>query len=317
MPAERGPRLKIIIDTDPGQDDAVAILLALASPELEVLGLTAVAGNVPLALTARNALKVVELAGRADVPVYAGADRPLERALVTAEYVHGKSGLDGPDLPEPTTPLAPGHAVDFLIETLRREPAGAVTLATLGPLTNIALAFRRAPDVVGRVARIVAMGGGAFEGGNTTPVAEFNILVDPHAAAEVFAAGVPVVLHPLDVTHRTLTRADRIAGFRGLGTRAGHATADLLEFFERFDEAKYGSDGGPLHDPNVIAWLLRPEIYRGRDVNLEVETVSELTMGQTVIDWWGVTGRKRNAHVVREVDDDAFFALLIERIGRL
>jgi purine nucleosidase len=310
-------RRKIIIDTDPGQDDAVAILLALASPELEVLGITAVAGNVPLTLTAANCLKVLELAGRGEVPVYAGADRPLRRAPITAEHVHGRTGLDGPDLPEPRLALAAGNAADFIVETLRREPAGTVTLATLGPLTNVALAFQRAPDVIPRVARIVAMGGGAFEGGNTSPVAEFNILVDPHAAAEVFGAGAPVTLLPLDVTHKALTLADRVAAFRALGTRVGTATAELMAFFERFDKAKYGADGGPLHDPNVIAWLLRPAFYRGRDVNLEVETGSELTMGQTVVDWWGVTDRPKNVHFIREMDDDAFYALLLERIARL
>ena len=308
---------KIIIDTDPGQDDAVAILLALASPELEVLGITAVAGNVPLPLTLRNCLKICELAGRPDVKVFAGAERPLVRELVTAEAVHGRTGLDGPELPAPVMAAQPGHAADFIVETLRREPAGTVTLCALGPLTNIALAFARAPEVAARVRRIVAMGGGWSEGGNTTPVAEFNMLVDPQAAQAVFAAGVPVVLHPLDVTHKCLTHADRIAQFRALGNRAGAAVAEMLEFYERFDEAKYGSDGGPLHDPNVIAWLLAPQLYGGRDVNVEIETGSELTMGQTVVDWWGVTDRPRNVHFVREVDDDDFFALLTERIGRL
>ncbi len=308
---------RIVIDTDPGQDDAVAILLALASPELEVLGITAVAGNVPLALTAGNCLRICELAGRPDISVWAGADRPLVRPLITAEYVHGKTGLDGPDLPEPKIRLATGHAAEFLIETLRREPSGSVTLCALGPMTNIAMAFERAPDVVARVGRIVAMGGGAFEGGNTTPVAEFNILVDPHAAAAVFGAGVPIVLMPLDVTHKVLTRRSRVEAFRRLDTRVGTAVADLLDFFERFDEAKYGTDGGPLHDPNVIAWLLDPSLYRGRDVNVMVETSSELTMGQTVVDWWGVTGRPANVHFVRDVDDEAFFALLLERIARL
>ncbi|WP_111431235.1 nucleoside hydrolase [Rhodobacteraceae bacterium DSL-40] len=312
MPPER-----IIIDTDPGQDDAVAILLALASPELEVLGITTVAGNVPLALTAKNARKVCELAGRPDIPVFAGAEAPLLRPLITAEYVHGQTGLDGPDLPEPVMPLDPRHSVDFLIETLRAEPAGSITLCTLGPLTNIALAFARAPEIVGRVKRIIAMGGGAFEGGNTTPVAEFNILVDPHAAQRVFSSGAPVTLLPLDVTHKCLTRKVRVDRFRALGTRVGDATALLLDYQERFDEAKYGQDGGPLHDPTVIAWLLRPELFSGRDVNLEVETGSELTMGQTVIDWWGVTDRPRNVHVIRDVDDEGFFALLLERIARL
>jgi purine nucleosidase len=167
------------------------------------------------------------------------------------------------------------------------------------------------------VARIVAMGGGWSEGGNTTPVAEFNIHVDPHAAHAVVRAGVPVTLHPLDVTHKCLTRAGRIAEFRASGNAAGAAVAAMLDFYKRFDEAKYGSNGGPLHDPNVIAWLLTPVIYGGRDVNLEVETASELTMGQTVVDWWGVTDRPKNVHFVRDVDDDAFFALLSDRIGRL
>ena len=308
---------RIIIDTDPGQDDAVAMLLAFASPEIEVLGVTSVAGNVPLELTTTNALKICELAGRIDVPVHAGAARPLVRRLITAEYVHGKTGLDGPDLADPAMAVRDGHAVDFIVETLRREPAGSVTLCTLGPLTNVALAFAVAPDVIGRVKRIVAMGGGAFEGGNTTPVAEFNILVDPHAAQAVFQAGIPTVLMPLDVTHKCLTTRARVQGFRDLGTKVGDAVAELLDFFERFDEAKYGTDGGPLHDPTVIAWLIAPKIFGGRDVNVEVETGSELTMGQTVIDWWGVTDRPRNVHVVREVDSDAFFGLLLERIGRL
>jgi len=310
-------RRRIVIDTDPGQDDAIAILLALASPELEVLGLTTVAGNVPLALTTANALKTLELAGRGDVPVHAGAAAPLVRPAITAEAVHGSTGLDGPDLPEPTLRPRDGHAVDFLVETLRREPEGSVTLCVLGPMTNIAMAFARAPEIVGRVAQVVAMGGAWSEGGNTTPAAEFNIHADPHAAHAVFRSGVRIVLHPLDVTHKTLTRADRVEGFRRLGTPVCRAVAEMMDFFERFDEAKYGTDGGPLHDPNVVAWLLRPEIYLGREVNVEVETDSELTMGQTVIDWWSVSGRPKNATVIREVDDDAFFALLLERIGRL
>ena len=308
---------KIIIDTDPGQDDAVAILLALASPELEVLGITAVAGNVPLALTEKNARKICELAGRPDIKVFAGASRPMVRTLVTAEAVHGKTGLDGPDLPEPAMALQETHAVDFLVETLMHEPAGSVTLCPLGPLTNIALALVREPRIAARIQRIVLMGGGFFEGGNTTPAAEFNIYVDPHAAAVVLRSGVPIVMMPLDVTHKALTHAARVAAFRALGTRVGEATAQMLEFFERFDEAKYGSDGGPLHDPCVIAYLLKPELFTGRDRNVVVETASELTMGMTVVDWWGVTDRARNATVMRDIDADGFFALLVERLGRL
>ena len=313
MPESR----KIIIDTDPGQDDAVAILLALASPELEVLGITAVAGNVPLALTEKNARKICELAGRPEVKVFAGASRPMVRSLVTAEDVHGKTGLDGPELPEPGMPLQEQHAVDFIVETLMREQGGSVTLCPLGPLTNIALALEREPDIVPRIREIVLMGGGFFEGGNVTPAAEFNIHVDPHAADVVLKSGIPVVMVPLDCTHKALTTARRVAAFRDLGTRPGVATAEMLEFFERFDENKYGTDGGPLHDPCVIAYLLKPELFSGRHINVTVETASELTMGMTVADWWGVTGRPKNVTYIREVDDEGFFQLLVERIGRL
>lgn len=308
---------KIIIDTDPGQDDAVAILLALASPELDVLGVTAVAGNVPLALTEKNARKICELAGRPDTKVFAGAVRPLARALVTAEHVHGKTGLDGPDLPEPTMPLQGQYAVDFIVETLMREPEGSVTLCPLGPLTNIALAMIREPAIVPRIAEIVLMGGGYFEQGNVTPSAEFNIYVDPQAADLVFRSGAPIVMMPLDVTHKALTSNARVDAFRAMGTRVGSVTAELLDFFDRYDEQKYGTDGGPLHDPCVIAWLLRPELFSGRTCNVQIETVSELTMGATVVDWWGITDGPRNALVMRDVDSDGFFALLTERIARL
>ena len=308
--------MKIIIDTDPGQDDAVAILLALASPELEVLAVTAVAGNVPLALTARNARVVCELAGRPDIPVHAGCDRPMARDLVTAEHVHGKTGLDGADLPDPTMPLAPGHAVDVLIETLRREPPGTVTLCPLGPLTNIGTALERAPDIASRIARIVLMGGAYFEVGNITPAAEFNIYVDPEAARAVFASGVPITVLPLDATHKALTTRARNDAFRAAGG-VGEVVAGWTGFFERFDKQKYGSEGAPLHDPCVIAWLLRPDLFRGREVNVEIEVESPLTRGMTVADWWGVTDRAPNALFIGDVDADGFFALLTERIARL
>lgn len=307
----------IIIDTDPGQDDAVAILLALASPEIEVLGITAVAGNVPLALTEINARKICELAGRPDVKVYSGAIRPMVRRLVTAEHVHGRTGLDGPVLPDPTMALQEQHAVDFIIETLMERPAGTVTLCTLGPLTNIALAIVREPRIASRIKRIIAMGGGFFEGGNVTPAAEFNIYVDPQAARVVLDSDIPVTLIPLDCTHQALTTAARVAKFRAMANRSGPATAALLDFFERFDEQKYGTDGGPLHDPCVIAWLLKPELFNSRDVNVAVECESELTMGMTVVDWWRVSERKPNATVCRNIDSDGFFALLTERIARL
>jgi purine nucleosidase len=313
MPAEH----RVIIDTDPGQDDAVAILLAFASPEIEVLGISAVAGNVPLRLTEKNARKICELAGRPETRVYSGAIRPLVRPLVTADEVHGKTGLDGPDLPEPKMRLQKQHAVDFLIDTLMHEESGTITLCPLGPLTNIALALIRQPKIASRIKQIVLMGGGFFEGGNVTPTAEFNIYVDPHAADVVLKSGVPIVMMPLDVTHKALTTKKRIEAFRKLGTRVGKVTAEMLEFFERFDEQKYDSDGGPLHDPCVIAYLIQPKLFAGREVNVTVETGSELTMGMTVIDWWGVTKRPKNVTVMREIDADGFFALLVERLGRL
>lgn len=308
---------KIIIDTDPGQDDAVAILLALASPELQVLGITVVAGNVPLPLTLRNTCQIVELSGRDDVPVHAGCDRPLVRPLVTAENVHGTSGLDGIDLPEPALRPQPGHAVDFIIDTLRSEPAGSVTLVPIGPLTNVATAFRRAPDIVSRVQQIVLMGGAYFEVGNVTPAAEFNVYVDPEAAAEVFASGIPLVVVPLDATHQALTSRDWIEGMRALPGRCGPAVASWTDFFERFDKEKYGSQGAPLHDPCTIAWLLRPDLFTGRPINVEIELEGRFTAGMTVADWWGVTNRPPNALFIRHVDRDGLFGMLTERLSRL
>ncbi len=308
---------KIIIDTDPGQDDAVAILLALASPELQVLGIVAVAGNVPLALTEVNARKVVELSGRTDVPVFAGRDRPLSRDLVTAEHVHGKTGLDGIELPAPTLPLQAQDGVDFIVETLRTHDAGTVTLVPIGPLTNIAEAFRRAPDIIGRVQQIVLMGGAYFEVGNITPAAEFNIYVDPEAAAEVFAAGVPLVVMPLDVTHKALTDRAWVEAMRALPGRCGPAVAGWTDFFERFDTAKYGSLGAPLHDPCTIAWLLDPDLFHGRHINVEIEIDGRWTTGMTVADWWRVSGRTPNALFLKDVDRDALFDMIHDRIARL
>lgn len=308
----------IIIDTDPGQDDAIAILLALASPaELNVLGIVAVAGNVGLRQNAINALKIVELSGKSGVRVYAGCERPLRRALVTAEHVHGQSGLDGPDLPEPTQRLEALHGVDFIIDTLRREPEETVTLCALGPLTNLAMAFVKAPDIVARVQQIVLMGGGLFEGGNVTPAAEFNIYVDPEAADIVFTSGVPITQVPLDLSHRMLSTSARVERFRALGNRTGIATAEMLDFFDRHDEEKYGWDGGPLHDPCVVAWLLRPELFSGRLINVAIETQSDLTRGMTVADWWGVSGRPKNVNYLRSGDADGFFDLLVERLATL
>ena len=311
-------RRKIIIDTDPGQDDAFALLLALASPEeLEVLGICAVAGNVSLEWTVRNTRIICELAGKPETKVFAGCAAPLKRALVTAEHVHGKTGLDGPVMVEPTMTLQDQHAVDFLIETLRREPSGSVTLCPLGPLTNIATAFVQAPDIKARVQEIVLMGGAYFEVGNITPAAEFNIYVDPEAAEIVLKSGVPLVVMPLDVTHKVLTTRARVEAFRALGSQVGRVAAEWADFFERFDMAKYGMDGAPLHDPCVIAYLLQPDLFSGRHINVEIETQSELTLGMTVADWWGVTDRPANALFMGSVNADGFFTLLTERLGRL
>ncbi|MFB9223345.1 nucleoside hydrolase [Paracoccus cavernae] len=307
---------KIIIDTDPGQDDAVAILLALASPELDVLGLSVVAGNVPLALTELNARKICELAGRADLPVYAGCDAPLMRKLVTAEEVHGKSGLDGVELPAPVMQLQPQHAVDFIIDTLRREPPKTVSLVPVGPLTNIATAFDRAPDIIERVQEIVLMGGAYFEVGNITPAAEFNIFVDPEAADIVFRSGADLTVVPLDVTHQALTSRDWVETMRKLGP-LGQAVASWTDFFERYDTAKYGSQGAPLHDPCTIAYLLQPELFTGRFINVVIETGGAFTTGMTVADWWRVTDRPANANFLRTIDRDSFYALLTDRLTAL
>ena len=309
---------KIIIDTDPGQDDAVAILLALASPdEIEVLGITAVAGNVPLSLTEKNARIICELAGRPDIPVYAGCDRPLKRKLVTAEHVHGKTGLDGPELPEPKIKLHEKHGVDFIIDTILQEPENSISLCPLGPLTNIASAILKQPKIVSRIKKIVLMGGAYFEVGNITPAAEFNIFVDPDAAKIVFEAGIDMVVMPLDVTHKALVTEKRNEAFRQLKSPVGVAVAEMTDFFERFDKEKYGSSGAPLHDPCVTAYLINPKIFSGKKINVEIETKSELTLGMTVADWWGVTDRKANTFFVGDLDSDKFFSLLTERLGRL
>lgn len=308
---------KIIIDTDPGQDDAVAILLALASPELEVLGITAVAGNAPLPLTEVNTRKICELAGRPDIKVFAGCDKPMLLELHTAPEVHGPTGLNGPDLPEPTMPLQAQHAVDYIVETVLSEPPGTVTLCPLGPLTNVARALMKDPRVAARLKRIVLMGGAQSEGGNSSPVAEFNIFVDPHAADVVLKSGVDIVMFPLDVTHQVLTSQKRMEAIAAIGTPLAKATYQMLDYYRQYDEKKYGTDGGPLHDPCVIAWLIKPELFEGKRVNVEVEVSSPLTIGQTVVDHFHKTGRPPNAVYMRKADADGFFDLLTERLRRL
>jgi purine nucleosidase len=307
----------VIIDCDPGHDDALAILLALGSPdELDVRAITVVAGNVPLALTEKNARKICELAGRTDLPVHAGCARPLARELVTAEYVHGKTGLDGPALPEPATPLAGSHAVDAIVAVLRAYPPCTVTLCPTGPLTNIATALQKAPDVVPRIREIVLMGGAIGEG-NITPAAEFNIHVDPHAAEVVFAAGVPLVMHGLDVTHQALVTPERLEAIRQIGTPLSGTVSELLEFYNVYDQTRRGRIGTPLHDPCVIAYLLNPALFDGRACHVAIETRGEHTLGRTVVDWSGRTPHPPNALVINEINADGFFKLLTERLGCL
>lgn len=281
-----------------------------------MLAITAVPGNVPIDLTVDNILRLVELADRRDVPVYRGAAEPMVKELVTAEYVHGPTGLDGADLPPPSIEEAPGHGVDKIIELVTAHD-GPVTVCTLGPLTNIGLALQREPSVVDNIDQLVMMGGGFFEGGNTTPAAEFNIYVDPHAAHLVFTSGIPIVMMPLDVTHQALTTADRLQRFRDLGTAAGTSVAGMLDFYDRWDMEKYGIEGGPLHDPTVIAYLLEPDIFGGRHVNVEIAVDEGPAQGMTVVDWWDVTGQEPNALVMNQIDDDRFFDLLVDLIGRL
>jgi purine nucleosidase len=304
----------IVIDCDPGQDDAVALMLALASPELEVLGITTVGGNVPIAYTAANALRIVEFAGRREVPVAAGCDRPLHRELITAAQIHGEFGLQGLDLPTPTTALADGHGVGLLIDMLRQR--AGVTVCALGPLTNVATALAQEPDIRSRIERIVLMGG-ARQGGNVTPVAEYNIYADPEAAAAVFGSGVPITMLGLDVTHQALVTPARLAALRARGGRAGSAAAALCDFPHRYRPERYGEPGLPLHDPCVIAYVLRPDLFGGKDCFVAVETHSTLTRGQTVIDWWGRGGQPPNAHVVEAIDAAGFFELLVSRLARL
>jgi purine nucleosidase len=308
---------RIIIDCDPGQDDAINLLLAMSSPdEFDILGITTVAGNVPLALTERNARLMCDIGGRSDIPVFAGCAKPMQGELITAEEVHGKNGVDGIDIFEPGTPLQPAHAVDFIIDLLLAAGDASVTLVPTGPLTNIASALVRQPLIAQKIRRIVLMGGAMREGGNTTPSAEFNILVDPHAAKVVFDCGRPITAMGLDVTHQVLATKDRIRRIREVGNRAALATAGMLDFFSRHDSDKYGADGAPLHDPCTIAYMLVPALFEGKECNIAVETESSLTRGHTAVDFWNVSGRPKNATWIHRVDADGFYTLLTERLAR-
>jgi inosine-uridine nucleoside N-ribohydrolase len=304
----------VLIDCDPGHDDAMALLLALASPELELLGVTTVHGNQTLEKTTANALRVLEFAGRGDMPVAAGADRPLLREPAVAADVHGETGLDGPDLPPPSGTPVDEHAVEFLARRIR-EHASPVTLIPTGPLTNVALLLATHPDVAERVERIVLMGGAIAEG-NVTPAAEFNIWVDPEAAARVFASGLDVTMIGLDITHRALMTGEHAERLRAAG-RVGTLVAELWEFYSRFHRRIYELGGTPVHDAMAVAHVVRGDLVQTRRVNVEVDCASELCRGRTVVDVWERTERAPNAHVGLEVDADGFLELLVERIGSL
>lgn len=310
-------RRAIIIDTDPGKDDAVAILLACAARDrLDIRAITVVAGNVKLARTERNARSLVELACRGDIPVHAGHAAPLFHALCTAEDVHGASGIDGANLPEPTRALAEPHAVEAMIAALDAAAPGAITLCALGPLTNIAAALERAPAIGPKIREIVLMGG-AIGLGNTTPSAEFNIYVDPHAADAVFRAGVPIVMLPLEATHQAILTGDWAGQMQALGTRAGQAIAGMFLADLQRPRARHGGRGVPLHDPCVIAYLLWPELFAGNHCHVAIETESPLTRGRTVVDRWRVTGAPPNALAIDRVDAEALFARMKEQLALL
>ena len=301
---------RILLDCDPGHDDAIALLLALASPEVELLGVTTVAGNQTLEKTTANAIRVVEFVGRDKIPVAAGADRPLVREQVVASNVHGETGLDGPDLPPPQAPPVEQHAVDFLAAKIR-EHDGAVTLVPTGPLTNVALLLALHPDA--RPERIVLMGGAIAEG-NVTPAAEFNIWCDPEAAARVFGSGIDVTMIGLDVTHKALFTPAHAARLEG---RVGGMVTELLRFYGEFHRKVYDFDGSPIHDAVALAHVVRPDLVETKHLNAEIDVESELCRGRTVVDVWRRSGREPNSHVGVEIDADGFLDLLVERLNAL
>jgi purine nucleosidase len=316
--AQASEKRNLIIDTDPGADDVVALLLALASPdELNVMAITTVAGNVRIDKTSRNARLAREWAGREDVPVYAGAGKPLVRTPIYAENIHGKEGLPGVEVHEPKLGLAKGSAVEYLIETLSKAAPHSITIAMLGPQTNLALALIQAPDITQGIKEVVVMGGAHFNGGNITPVAEFNLYADPDAAKVVLASGVKLTYVPLDVTHKILTSDQRIQQIVALNNHAGKLVGDILNEYVKADMIHYGLPGGPVHDASVIAWLLKPELFSGKSINLAIDNREGLTFGQTVADWYDTLGQPKNVFWIESGDAQGFFDLLTQRLARL
>jgi len=306
----------IIIDTDPSPDDAAAILVALGSPkEIEILALTTVGGNVSVEQTTINTLKTLEIVNRGDVPVYVGAKKPMEIELITAEHVHGGDGFEGYDLPEPTITAAKGFAPDKIVELIMNNPPKTITICAIAPLTNIALALEKEPRIAERIEEIVIMGGARSEGGNVTPAAEYNIYVDPKAAKIVIDCGAPITMFPLDCTHQALSNDKRLNKLRAANAPHMEAFYHLLAYNKIHDEQKMGTDGGPLHDPTVIAYLLKPEIFWGKKVNVSIVIDDELTRGMTVVDWWGKMELPINVNYLTQIDVDGYFDLIIERMA--
>ena len=309
----------IILDCDPGHDDALAILLALSSPkEINCLGITTSAGNVPIELTTKNALRVLALIKNNNIEVYKGCPKPLIGELVTAENVHGESGLDtgsGTSLPEPISNYEDKHAVNFILDTLKESPINEITLVATGPLTNLAAAFSIDPKTFRRAKRIVLMGGAGFEPGNITPAAEFNIYVDPFAAKSIFESGLEIFMFGLDVTHKMIITSPRLSAIKNSSSLVGPVVADLLAFFNVYDTKKYGWDGAPLHDPCTIAWLISPDIFKVKKMSVEIETNNGPAYGRTIADWFNVTSKKKNINVAVNGNSDRFFELITERLN--
>jgi len=309
---------ELIIDTDPGADDLVALFLAMASPgELNIRAITTVAGNVRLEKTARNARLAREWAGREDIPVYAGAGRPLVRLPIYAAEVHGEEGITGVQVHEPKQGLAAGNAVQYLVDTLSAAKPHSITIAMLGPQTNLALALIQQPGIAQGIKEVVVMGGAHFNGGNITPVAEFNLYADPHAAEVVLASGVKLTYLPLDVTHKLLTSDTRLKQLSAVNNRASKQVVDILNAYIQHDMQLYGMPGGPVHDASVIAYLLKPEMFSGRQIHMSVDSREGPTFGQTVADWYGVLKQPANVMWVAEGDAQGLFDLLSERLARL
>ena len=316
--AQAAQQIELIIDTDPGADDVVALLFALASPqELNIRALTTVAGNVRLDKTSRNARLAREWAGREEVPVYAGAPKPLLRTPIYAEDIHGTEGLSGVGVYEPKAGLAQGSAVSYLIDTLTAAKPHSITLAMLGPQTNLALALIQAPGIVQGIKEVVVMGGAHFNGGNITPVAEFNLFADPQAAEVVLKSGVKLTYLPLDVTHKMLTSEARLRQIAAINNAASKRVSDILNEYVKGDMEHYGLAGGPVHDATVIAYLLKPELFTGRSVNVVVDSREGPTFGQTIVDWYDGLKAPKNAFWVESGDAQGFFDLLTERLARL